>query len=317
MQPMKRALQISCSALFIWLGGCLPAYENGLPYIGDMIGLPAPDMAGDLTSCNASGSSIYGNVYNLDDGYKGPGIVLNIEGSSCPPSGPSGPGGQVSAQIPTGLNEKPAYLYLTGAWNGAADPIPKNWAAPIGVSPVGVLDQVASQSATYHFVDSPKRSPGVLSEVAKSLVGHGDIPAGTTADQFLANYSFIVGLLLEKRPGGDVIFHSYSVQVDMLDNTSCSPMTQCCVYYARDFVIWLGAPTATFLSFGATTSPRWFIVVCPPSPTTDITLHQTAPLMTIHDDELTGQTTPTVDFPDITVPRKPGDVVSVEWFNHP
>jgi hypothetical protein len=291
--------------------------------MGDMTAMAPPDLAGldltgvDLTmppSCNSSGSSIYGNVFNLDDDFKGPGIILNIEGSSCPPSAPSGVGGQVSAQIPADLNEMPAYMYFTGTWNGGANPIPKNWAAPIGVSPKGVLDQTASQSATYHIVDSPKRSPGILSEVAKSLAGHGDIPAGTTADQFLANYSFIIGLLLEKRVGGESIFQSFSVQVDSLDNTSCNLAMQCCVYYANDFQRWLSAPTPTYISFGATTSPNFFIVVCPASPTGDITLHQTAPTSSLAD--MMGSKPPSVPFPDVVVPRKPGDVVSVEWFNH-
>jgi hypothetical protein len=276
----------------------------------------AGDMAtssGEMSPASCSGMFIYGNAFSLDDDFRGPGPVLNIDGSSCPPSAPAASGsGKVQVEIPTNLVGASAYLYLTGSFNNGTTTTvlpPKTWLAP-----KGLLDSTASLTAVYHFmIHDTSAAPSIIDEVRKSLIAHGDIASTVVSDQFLANYHVIIGLLMEHRSGTEAIDHNYSVQVEGLDNTACSPANQCCVYYAADFAGWRMAPTPSYIDFTATTSPVYFIVVCPSSPTGDITLHQTAALSTILDQ--TSALQPTRPFSDITVPRKLGDVVSVNWFN--
>jgi hypothetical protein len=267
-----------------------------------------------MTGCAGSGTYIYGNVFSLEDDTRGPGVVLNIEGSSCPPSAPSAAGnGKVQAEIPMNLMGASAYLYLTGTFNSgtAMQPLPqKVWHAPSGL-----LDPNASLIAIYHFIYSDSVTPGLLDEVRKSLIGHGDIASSVGSGQFLMKYHFMVGLLMEHRSGTEVIYHGYSVQVDGLDNTGCKPDTQCCVYYGQDFAGWKQAPTASYLDFTATSGQPYFMVICPSNHTADVTLHQSQTDLTKIADG-TNVLNPTVPFPDLTVAVKQlGDVVSVAWFN--
>jgi len=70
---------LGASAVPLVLGGnaraaALPLKTTGLEHYGMTV--PDPEAA----------AKFYGKIFDLDQSFQGSGIVMNIEGSSCPPS---------------------------------------------------------------------------------------------------------------------------------------------------------------------------------------------------------------------------------------
>jgi hypothetical protein len=295
-------------ALVLSTSACLPGYDN--MFMGQGLG----DGGGTDGGLTPSGFNVTGGAINLEDLKFGPGQTVRFSTIDDPAfvSPATDSNGRFTLPIPQSLLGQLDYFVIEGSYLG--NPILRTHYLP-RITMDGKADN--SNILVHFFRDD---MTDIRSYIAQALVTHGDL---ASADQFASTFSFMYGSLIEDSAFGLKVFRSYSLQLSVdgdggqmiLDQSNCHPNQQCCLYYAFNYNTFINTSPLppSLLSFGATSSPADFAVVCPAGETGELTLAQTAPLSQIVDQSTNSH--PSVAFPNITAPRIAGDGVLIIWPN--
>lgn len=283
--------------------GCLPAYDN--MFMSQTVG----DGGTGSDALEPSGLTVTGAAVILEDLQFGAGQTVRFSTVDDPAfiSPATDANGRFTLPIPKSLINQQDYFIVEGTYKGA--PILRTHYLPR----VNIDGKADNTNILVHFLSNDMMM-SARAQIANSLVTHGDL---ASADQFASTFSFMLGSLIENGNFGLRVFKNYTVQIDVAgaDQSNCNPKQQCCLYYTYDYNMFIHASPmpATFLDYGAASSPALFAVVCPASQTGEVTFTQTAPLTQIVD-QSTNQH-PTKSFPNITAPRMAGDGVLIVWSN--
>ncbi len=318
-------------AFTVWvslLSGCLPAYDN-------QYGLTERDMGGmaDASTSNpcteSSSMKISGSPLLIEKLARVNGPVLRIEGCTGAPGtvGVSNPAASSSVftVIPTAYLNQPRYIILEGDYQiNAANKgtVLRNWMAPR----ITLDGGIRLTSATFHLSSN---MGGVRSEIAKELASAGRIPASDGDEsRFGLLYTFAFGALAYfTEPIDEIGNTTFSLDDGTgddatRDKSSCDPTKKCCLYYSNHFDEFFHDPKLkpTLLDLNATKSPTgYFAVVCPIVGTGDqgeVKLTQTATTVTNKQSNYMASIPATTasPFPPFSIPRKPNEAVTVEYF---
>jgi hypothetical protein len=159
------------------------------------------------------------------------------------------------------------YFIVEGNYtsNGTSGKVLRSWIAPR-------VKIVKDDTMSLHFTADAMVS--IRAQIAQDLVKAGKIDAAqaTDATEFAKHFDFVYGFMGTRTMGASdepfVYNATWSLDGDMnADQSSCSPKTQCCVYYANGFDAVFRKPTPAadkIIDTTKTSADRgYFAIVCP------------------------------------------------------
>jgi hypothetical protein len=312
-------------ALAFGLAGCLPAYDDLLRVGGPVVDMAGPTDGGvdGAMACAPSGKFVAAIARSLEFNDVASGVSVHLDGypDAAFTSPPSDGNGHYAIPIPNCVFGKMGrYLVFEGTnftVMAGTYPILRSWVAP---ARFGKTELLATDGTPTHFwANLPDMTSGIRNVVASELAAASKIPDAT---KFATDFSIAYGPVASE-VGTIDRYNNYKVQIidggTTLDNTNCMPTQQCCVYYmSGEYFDWKAGRTGpTFIKLGDTSANGYFYsVVCPAKGAKvgdlagELTLHQAAPTSTLKD---AFGNSPSIDFPDIVIPRVVGNGVHVEW----